>query len=350
ELLRELVSRYSPSGNERPATEFLLGVFRGWGWNARIDEVGNVIGEIGSGPPTICFLGHIDTVTGEIPVRVEDGRLYGRGAVDAKGPLAAAACAAARLPRDLDKKIIIVGAVEEESPTSRGTRHIVGRIRPDFAIVGEPSRWDRITIGYKGVFHFRYTLAAPRAHRAAETPSPATTAVNFLADILKMASRRGDTETPAFDSLTANVSTIKTRIKCLGEEVTATVDMRLPLEIEPDTVEQKVRKMAGKAFVDVIEKIPAALSDKNTSLVRALLRSIRRQGGQPRFAIKTGTSDMNIVAPIWKCPIVAYGPGDSRLDHTPNEHICLDEYQRAIAVLEATFLELRKAGKQEEKH
>jgi len=49
--------------------------------------------------------------------------------------------------------------------------------------------------------------------------------------------------------------------------------------------------------------------------------------------MKTGTSDMNIAAPAWGCPILAYGPGDSALDHTPDEHIDLDEYLRAVRVL-----------------
>jgi LysW-gamma-L-lysine carboxypeptidase len=52
------------------------------------------------------------------------------------------------------------------------------------------------------------------------------------------------------------------------------------------------------------------------------------------FVLKTGTSDMNVVAPVWRCPIVAYGPGDSALDHTPNEHLDLDEYWKAVNVLE----------------
>jgi LysW-gamma-L-lysine carboxypeptidase len=56
--------------------------------------------------------------------------------------------------------------------------------------------------------------------------------------------------------------------------------------------------------------------------------------------VKTGTSDMNVVAPVWKCPIVAYGPGDSALDHTPHEHLDLDEYWRAVLVLEATLRQL----------
>ena len=50
--------------------------------------------------------------------------------------------------------------------------------------------------------------------------------------------------------------------------------------------------------------------------------------------LKTGTSDMNVVAPVWQCPIVAYGPGDSALDHTPNEHLPLDEYWKAVRVVE----------------
>jgi LysW-gamma-L-lysine carboxypeptidase len=74
-------------------------------------------------------------------------------------------------------------------------------------------------------------------------------------------------------------------------------------------------------------------ADKNTSLSRAFRFAIREAGGKPAFKVKTGTSDMNVVGPVWDCPIVAYGPGDSDLDHTPNEHIELQEYGQAIAVL-----------------
>jgi len=56
-------------------------------------------------------------------------------------------------------------------------------------------------------------------------------------------------------------------------------------------------------------------------------------GARAAFKVKSGTSDMNVVGPVWSCPIVAYGPGDSTLDHTPGEHIDLDEYHRSIAVL-----------------
>ena len=78
---------------------------------------------------------------------------------------------------------------------------------------------------------------------------------------------------------------------------------------------------------------PPFRAEKNTALVRALLRAIRAEGGRPRFKLKTGTSDMNVVGPAWGCPIVAYGPGDSSLDHTPNEHIEVEAFRRGVKVL-----------------
>ena len=74
--------------------------------------------------------------------------------------------------------------------------------------------------------------------------------------------------------------------------------------------------------------------------MRALLKSVRAAGGAPGFLLKTGTSDMNVVGPAWHCPILAYGPGDSSLDHTPDEHVDLAEYLRAIDVLAGALQQL----------
>ena len=83
-------------------------------------------------------------------------------------------------------------------------------------------------------------------------------------------------------------------------------------------------------------------SGRQNALVRSFLAGVRQvdASAQPGFVVKTGTSDMNVVAPVWQCPIVAYGPGDSSLDHTPHEHLELDEYWRAVLVLEATLRQL----------
>ena len=96
------------------------------------------------------LLGHIDTVPGEIPVRVEDGWLVGRGSVDAKGPLCAFAEAAARATIPAGWRVVVVGAVEEEAATSKGARYVRDRFTPDACIIGEPSGVDRITLGTRG--------------------------------------------------------------------------------------------------------------------------------------------------------------------------------------------------------
>src|SRR6185295_6779187 len=90
--------------SEAEAARWLTEQMRAAGYDrAFVDDAGNAVGEIGDSdaPRTVVLLGHIDTVPGSIPVRIEstaDGEvLYGRGSVDAKGPLAAFAAAAARL-------------------------------------------------------------------------------------------------------------------------------------------------------------------------------------------------------------------------------------------------------------
>src|SRR5512145_2657532 len=93
ETLIGLVSRYSPSGQEREAVEWLVDRMKSLCYDeAFVDEAGNAVGVMGSGPKQVVLLGHIDTVPGEIQVRQNgispNESLYGRGTVDAKGPLA----------------------------------------------------------------------------------------------------------------------------------------------------------------------------------------------------------------------------------------------------------------------
>ena len=74
-------------------------------------------------------------------------------------------------------------------------------------------------------------------------------------------------------------------------------------------------------------------STRETPLAHAFVDAIRAEGLRPAFKLKTGTADLNVVGPIWQCPIVAYGPGDSALDHTPQEHVDIAEFERSVRVL-----------------
>ena len=70
------------------------------------------------------------------------------------------------------------------------------------------------------------------------------------------------------------------------------------------------------------------------------MRSIRDLGGDPGMSVKTGTSDMNVFSERWDVPTVTYGPGDSNMDHTPDEHIEVEDLHRSVDVLEAVVEDL----------
>jgi LysW-gamma-L-lysine carboxypeptidase len=111
------------------------------------------------------------------------------------------------------------------------------------------------------------------------------------------------------------------------------VNVRLPEDVIPSQVIAFLQSISAAGQIQIEDGIPAFRVEKNSPLVRAFLAAIRQQGGKPVFSLKTGTADMNLVGPAWNCPIVAYGPGDSNLDHTPDEHIQVSEYLRSIEVL-----------------
>jgi LysW-gamma-L-lysine carboxypeptidase len=362
ELVRGLVAIPSLSRQEAAASTWLAEGMRDAGFDrAYVDEAGNAVGEIGeaSASRTIVLLGHIDTVPGNIPVRIEDERLYGRGSVDAKGPLATFAAAAARFGSAAAAaagiRIVVVGAVEEEAATSKGARFIASRFNgindrvPEACIIGEPSHWNRVTLGYKGRLLLDLTAEQPMAHTAGPDASVASVVVDLWNWVSAHAARVNEGKDKAFDQLAPSLRRFNT---ATSEQMQETVDAqfawRLPVGFD------------AEAFMKDIEAWPAAVKtrftfkfrgheqawrgDRSNALVRSFLAGLRSHDPAEKlgFVLKTGTSDMNVVAPIWKCPIVAYGPGDSALDHTPNEHLELDEYWKAVNVLERTLMALAR--------
>ena len=83
---------------------------------------------------------------------------------------------------------------------------------------------------------------------------------------------------------------------------------------------------------EYVSSIPAHIVKKDDLLVRAMRVAVREAGLTPRLLAKGGTADFNI-ASVWNCPMAAYGPGDSRLDHTSEERLNLNEYLQAAHIL-----------------
>ena len=337
-LLHDLVSIASPSRHEAEASAFLVDWMNANDYDqAYMDEAGNAVGVIGSGAREIVLLGHIDTFAGFPPVRREGRLLYGRGAVDAKGPLCAFAAAARQAAPPDDIRVVVIGAVEEEAATSRGARHALDCFQPDFCVIGEPSHWDRITLGYKGRLLLDWRWEGGLAHSAGAAPSPAERALEYWRAVEALSDEFNQGIDSIFARLDASLRDINTRQDGVNGVAEMTLGLRLPPGVTPASLEQQLPPANG-ASLSARGAEQAYTGDRNSELSRLFRRAIRAAGGVPRFLYKTGTSDMNVVGPRWNCPILAYGPGDSALDHTPAEHIDLDEYQQAIHVL-ATVLE-----------
>ena len=340
ELLQRMVEIPSLSHEEDKLSSFLVDYLKGKGFYAYQDGVKNAIGVLGSGEKTIILLGHIDTVPGHIPVRIEDGKLFGRGTVDAKGPLACFIAAAVRLRSELEgsgKKLIVIGAVEEEAATSRGAREALRSFKsPDYCIIGEPSRYHAVTLGYKGRLLLDYTLEVPWQHTAAQGKLGCEVAVDFWNRVTTWCQPMNEGK-GHFETIDPSIRSFNSENDGLHERVRLKLGFRLPVDFPLPSFKQFLSEIAGPAHLAFSGEETAVRMNKSNALVKAFLQSIRAHQGSPKFKVKTGTSDMNVVAAQWSCPMLAYGPGDSSLDHTPHEHIEIQEYGRGIDVLESVL-------------
>jgi [amino group carrier protein]-lysine/ornithine hydrolase len=325
-----MLSIPSLSRKELKFSEWLIAHLASMGFESGLDRAGNVMAWHGKGSRQVALVGHLDTVPGLITVRREGDRLYGRGAVDAKGPLAAAITALTLLPADIGARFTLIACVDEEGG-SRGARYATAYPAPDAMIILEPSGWDAVTLGYKGSLRLDYTLTQPMAHGAGPTPSAADRAVAFLRRLQDHAAT--DADAGPFSRLDVRILHMSAENDGMEDRAQLGVGLRLPPNCDIDALERAIQGWAEGADLVVKYTDPAVKADKNTGLVRAFVQAIREQGGTPRFKLKTGTSDMNILAPAWGCATLAYGPGDSRLDHTPDEAIDFSEFQRGVAVL-----------------
>jgi len=339
-FLTELVSTPSFSGQELPAVEIFGREMEMYGAQAGIDDAGNGVATFGDGLNQILLLGHIDTVAGSIQVRREGNVLYGRGSVDAKGPLAAMAMAAAQISAQPGWQLVVAAATEEEAASSKGARYLVERYHPRYCIIGEPSGWNRITLGYKGRLLVDYTLEQPVGHTAGEMSSASERAVTFWQNLVDYCRSYNRDIEARFAMLDPSLRSINSCTDGLREQVTMQIGLRIPLHAHLQELLTKFEAWRGEARLHLYGEEQAYIAEKRTPLTAAFLAAIRAAGGQPSFVYKTGTSDMNVVGPVWNCPIVAYGPGDSTLDHTPEEHIDLAEYLRSIAVLRTVLARL----------
>lgn len=224
----------SPSGEERLVAEYLAEGMERLGLKGFVDEADNARGRVGQGPTQVVLLGHIDTVPGVVPVRLEGGRLFGRGAVDAKGPFVAMIFAAAGLSEAARERLTVhlVGATEEEAPSSKGARFVAPRLSPHYVVIGEPSGWEGITLGYKGRLLVKARREKDNFHSAHHEPNAAEELISYFVAIKAWAEAMNVGQRP-FDQVQYTLRDFKVYPAELKQVAEMFFDLRLPPPVAP---------------------------------------------------------------------------------------------------------------------
>ncbi len=343
ELLTRMLETHSPSGHEQELAYFLREKLAELGFEkVRLDKAGNVLGEVGTGSPTVMLCGHMDTVPGCLPVKIENEKIYGRGAVDAKSSLAAMIMASSKFVGQKPSGRIIVACVVDEEGKGRGIRQLVkDKLGLDYAIFGEPSGIDGITIGYKGRLLIKIMCETKPGHVGA--PSGFENAIEKAYELWSQIEERKQPK-GMFYSTTARLTGIRggEASNVIPSKCTLRIDVRLPPSVNCQKgVEQlnaiiqqfKIENPNVGVGMRIEDRIEPFIADKDSELVKALTRAIEETvKGPAKLLRKTGTGDMNIFATKTNTPAVTYGPGDSRLSHTLNEYIEIEDYLASIEV------------------
>jgi len=353
-LLLKLLEIYSPSGKEGAISRFLADEMTRLGFDVKVDDIGNVEGRYGRGEPKILLCGHMDTIEGPIEVRKRGKVIFGRGAVDAKSPLAALICGAKRYAEDGGKGSVTVLAVVDEEGKSKGMKHFLSRSkeRYDYAIFGEPSGAYAVTIGYKGRLLFKATCRTSPGHASAPQlfENAVYVAMRLIERLRAMELGWAGVGTKElFEIPTLCVTGIRggAEDNTVPSNCEVTVDVRVPPSMSIAEMKKKVlsavndfrsRESRAEVKITFIDENPPYQEDPNSKLVRAFVESMRESKGREcRLSRKTGTCDVNDFARRFRIPAVVYGPGNSKLDHTPIENVSIQEYLDSIDIVTAVL-------------
>lgn len=322
---------------EQKVAEYIKEKFIELGLKTNIDEAGNVYLEYDG----ICesdvfyYISHIDTVRPFIKPKIIDDFIYGRGAVDAKGPLLAMIDA---LYETRNPCIKVYGLVGEETD-SRGARYLLNKAKKlSNVIIGEPSN-NQICVGYRGRLLLRFDCKGQNQHAA--TSSQANP-IQYITEIIMLMEKITD--------ILGEEKVIATPTKILSKSMTNVVPSKAQLIYDIRFSDEKIinellnklnSMLTQNCNFKKLSYLPPVEVKPSDILVQSLARSIIREGAIVNYIKKMGTSDMNVLYPITE-HIVSFGPGDPKLSHTPKEKIDIKEVILASKILRNLPLEYNK--------
>jgi acetylornithine deacetylase len=316
ELARRLVDIPSVSGHERAVVAWLDEYLRGLGYRVEQSEAApgrpNLLATTDV-PPRVVFSTHVDTVPPHQPARVADGYLYGRGACDAKGIVAAQIAACERLRATGERRVGLLFVVDEEA-AAIGARHANRHPRASecrFLVNGEPTG-NRLIRGCKGSLRVRLRASGPGGHSA--YPERARSAIHDLLAVLADVRAAPWPSDPLLGETTCNVGTIAggEALNVIARSAEAGVQIRLVTT--PEETEATLRQVvAGRAEIDVLSATPAV--------------RLTTPDGFETDVVSFATDVPHLSR--WGTPLLL-GPGSIHDAHTPGERIAVAELERGV--------------------
>jgi succinyl-diaminopimelate desuccinylase len=374
-----------PEANERAVAAHVEAWMRREGFTVEVQHVApgrpNVVGWLdGRQPgPTLCLEGHTDVVTEGDPEAwrhgpwsgaIEDGRLYGRGAADMKGGLAAALVAAAAVRRagvDFAGRLMVAALVDEEAGMT-GARHFarsaLGR-SVTAAIICEPEQ-NELCLEQKGVLWARVRVQGRMAHGAMPYAgvNPIAAAGTFLAALPDLERRlRRETGRNRFlgwPHVTPTIARAPVAHVAQNNVIPATAELTLDVRLVPGLGPERV--LAGLADVAratearwpgvglTLEVMgpprPATRVERREPVVAALAWAVRAvTGRRPVLGGVPGSTDGTILRTENGTPIVTFGPGGREIPHQVDEHVEIAQLVEAARCYAAAALRFLVAAR-----
>lgn len=327
ELARGLIDIDSTSGREAEATGWLAARLRERGYHVVEQPVEgdriNLIATVGLHEPELVFSTHIDCVPPFFPSRVEGNVLYGRGACDAKGILAAEIAALDRLRAAGEKRagLLVVVGEERGSHGARAANRIANRCR--YLIDGEPTG-NRLGAALRGVHRVRLAASGRAAHSA--YPELGDSAIEKLIDALQALRGLDLPSDPDLGRTSYTVGLISGGVAPNVVPAAAAADVNFRIVGPASDVRARLNGLPGGVAVEEVMTIPPT-----------------RLTTVPGFdtAVFSFATDVPFLT-AWGRPLLL-GPGSIHDAHTGDEHVAMDELVRAVDLYEKLARELLAA-------
>ncbi|MGB5832669.1 MAG: succinyl-diaminopimelate desuccinylase [Thiohalocapsa sp.] len=323
----------------------------------RFGDVDNLWARRGSDNPLFCFAGHTDVVppgaleqwhSPPFEPEIRDGLLYGRGACDMKGSLAAMITATERFIADHpDHKGSIAYLItsDEEGPAVDGTRRVIEALsargeRIDYALVGEPSSreqlGDTVKNGRRGSLNGLLTIRGRQGHVAYPhlADNPVHRAAPVLAALCKEHWDQGNEHFPPTSFQVSNIHAGTGAENVIPGELSVRVNWRFSTELTPEIIRERTERILSRHGLDY--RLDCRLSGTPFltpagALVTAARNAIEAETGQDTtLSTSGGTSDGRFIAPTG-AQVLELGPVNATI-HRINECVGVDELDSLSAI------------------